>query len=70
MIDTTGSLSPLKTPETTMKDMEDNKSMDPKTATPNVSEIQTEDVPEKVGERFSFFSVAEMLSNLYLSANR
>lgn len=48
VIDTTGSLSPLKTPETN-KEGDDTKSFDcRKTATPNVSEIPTEDVPEKV----------------------
>ncbi|XP_053402100.1 hydrocephalus-inducing protein homolog isoform X11 [Mercenaria mercenaria] len=46
IIDTTGTLSPVKSPETT-KEADDNKSVDQKTGTPNVSEMPSEDVPEK-----------------------
>ena len=40
-------MSPVKSPDTT-KDADDNKSIEQKTGSPNVSEMPSEDVPEKV----------------------
>lgn len=72
IIDTTGSQSPVKSPETT-KEPEDNKSVDQKTGTPNVSELPSEDVPEKVYIHvscvtpFSFFPYQQIgLAHLFL----
>lgn len=42
-------MSPVKSPETMTREVDDNKSMEQKTATPNVSELPPEDAPEKVG---------------------